>query len=86
MKFILNPKEKANELFYKFYDLKKEVKGCRNPIYSLSSSASKECALLLVSEITETQHLSGADYLSGEYNPLHCLNYWVEVEKEINKL
>ncbi len=69
----MTPKEKAEELFQKFYD---EILGIEG--WDAEGSAIK-CAIICVDEILAAGNIP----IVGEYfNDL----YWVEVKEEINKL
>jgi hypothetical protein len=70
----MTPKEKAKELFDKFYLIKDERGLCR-----LNDYIAKHCALIAVDEI-----LSFID--NSDFTNLYWLNYWIEVKEEINKL
>ena len=67
----MTPKEKAMELFDRFYSIEPV-----QPIYiGMDKGQAKQCALICVEEILET-------YI--DLDPK--LNYWKEVKKEINNL
>jgi len=72
----MTPKEKANELFGKFYSI-------TGPF-----TEAKECALIVVDEILNNNCGSTTDYgVNAEDNELYIDEYyWFEVKQEIEKL
>lgn len=79
----LTPKEKAIELFNKYYCLENNSK---KRIKIIEFDTAKQCALIAVNEI-----ISQWDYidtyladLGGKFNP--NLKYWKQVKQEIEKL
>jgi hypothetical protein len=76
-----SPKEKAQELFDKYYIV------CQEFTEEIQCSIqAKQCALIAVDEIIEQWELIHA-YIAngmGELNP--NLKYWYEVKHEIEKL
>ena len=70
-----NPKEKAKELFEKYFNIIDNS----HPLTDINISA-KQCALIAVDEILNTiEYSSQADELSK-------VSYWEEVKNEIEKL
>lgn len=71
----MTPKEKAKELYDKFY------MAIPNNEMGLDNEASIQCALIAVDEILSelTEIPYGLEYLNR-------LNYWLEVKQEIEKL
>lgn len=79
--FIMTPKEKAQEIFNKFYFAKD-----KDGFHSMSKYRARECAYIALDEIIEQW-----DYIdtylgdgNGELNP--NLKYWYEVKKEMQKI
>ena len=69
----MTPKEKAKELFEKFY-LVREI----NEVCILSNYSAKQCALIAVDEILNNDGFTKFDdYLT---------EYWKEVKQEIEKI
>ena len=66
------PKEKAEELYWKYA----EILYLLHDVRLLKNSYAKQSALIAVDEII--------DLLSHDINPL--VNYWFEVKQEIEKL
>ena len=66
----MTPKEKAEELFNKYWELNVDFDGL------IKYEFAKQCALIAVDEIIEI--------LSKDINPL--INYWFEVKQEIEKI
>lgn len=84
----MTPKEKAKELFEKYYEYvwQKHVSTRRYKTEGMSKSAAKWCALVSVNEVIEQWEYIDT-YLAdgrGELNP--NLKYWYEVKEEIKKL
>ena len=71
----MTPKEKAKELYDKFY------MAIPSDEMGLCDEASRQCALIAVDEILSelTEIPYGLEYLNR-------LNYWLEVKQEIEKL
>jgi hypothetical protein len=67
----MTPKEKAFELAHKFRLL--EIRTSENSHMMISIADAKQCALIAVDEILET-------------NPYKARNYWQEVKQEIENL
>ena len=67
----MTPKEKAFELAHKFRLL--EIRTSENSHMMISIADAKQCALIAVDEILET-------------NPYKARNYWQEVKQELLKL
>jgi hypothetical protein len=77
----MTPKEKAEELFDKFY-LVKDERG----LYRLNEFIAKQCALIAVDEIIQQWEVIDtyiADF-GGKLN--QSLKYWQEVKQEIQAL
>lgn len=79
----MTPKEKAIELYYKFYnqlsfDLTDEF----------NDKCAKQCALIAVDEILEAIPNEYLDYWQGESQMIlnEDVDYWKEVKQEIEKL
>jgi hypothetical protein len=83
----MTPKEKAQELFDKYYRLFNNFPNYQYVIENLNTIqdeklyTTKECALIAVDEILKTNpyEWDGEDLNS-------TINYWEEVKKEIEKL
>ena len=71
----MTPKEKAIELYNKFY------MAIPSDEMGLSDEASKQCALIAVDEI-----LKAVDNPDETYLMKHSVNYWTEIKKEIEAL
>jgi hypothetical protein len=74
----MTPKEKADELFDKYYSVKWHN---GKKVCSMSKQAAKDCALIAVDEIINTHLLSEKDIFGT-----HPVDYWNEVKQEIEKL
>jgi hypothetical protein len=74
----MTPKEKADELFDKYYSVKWHN---GKKVCSMSKQAAKDCALIAVDEIINTHLLSEKDIFG-----IHPVDYWQEVKQEIEKL
>jgi hypothetical protein len=74
----MTPKEKADELFDKYYSVKWHN---GKKVCSMSKQAAKDCALIAVDEIINTHLLSEKDIFGT-----HPVDYWNEVRQEIEKL
>ena len=72
----MTPKEKAQELVFKFKELPQEG----TLMFYLAFEISKQCALIAVDEILSTLYDYHYDSESGAYE------YWQEVKTEIEKL
>ena len=79
----MSPKEKAVELFKKFYCMPNNSK---NRIRVIEFNTAKQCALVAVDEILNV--LPQSEYLEdrGEYCENRERLYWKEVKQEIQKL
>jgi|688.fasta_scaffold1846696_1 hypothetical protein len=78
-----NPKEKAEELFYKFYLVRNEFGLCK-----LNEYTSKQCAFIAIDEIINTEALLNeidAECIEG-YSDTIRLEYWQQVKQEIQSL
>jgi hypothetical protein len=93
----MTPKEKAKELFNKYFDMKWQSYNIRKmSIKSMTKSAAKQCALIAVDEILTARPLEpnnvdwdgcGATHKYWyEEQKQEALNYWQEVKTEIEKL
>lgn len=72
----MTPKEKAEELFDKFYLIKDEVYDeCR-----MHENEAKQCALIAVDEILQSHY----GLLTGVKPSIY--EYWQDIKKEIEKL
>jgi hypothetical protein len=67
----MTPKEKAKELFYRYYQIVADS--------GYPEEKSKQCALIAVDEIINFMFLS-------ENENVFWINYWKEVKQEIKKL
>jgi hypothetical protein len=78
----MTPKEKADELFDKYYSVKWHN---GKKVCSMSKQAAKDCALIAVDEMIESYEF---DVISDMTNQRYIdkLNYLDEVRQEINKL
>jgi hypothetical protein len=72
------PKEKAKELVYK-YDFLKEI-------FIPSIHEQKQCALIAVDEIIESNPCFEDYDRGGNFMWNNNIYYWTEVKEEINKL
>lgn len=70
----MTPKEKANELFYEFYN---EIDSHFVENEWILKEASKQCALIAVDEIMQNQY---------DLTPKPFDNYWQEVKQEIENI
>jgi hypothetical protein len=72
----MTPKQKANELFFKYYEIIKRTLSLDHVIIS------KKCAIIAVDEILSLSKISSLrrDDVYME------LEYWIEVKQEIEKL
>ena len=82
----MTPKEKAKELFKKYYDMKWQTYNHNKispNIKSMTKSAAKHCTLIAVDEILNSyiQEESHGYIVSDKIIP-----YWQEVKQEIEKL
>jgi hypothetical protein len=73
---MLNPKQKADEIFEEYYQLSKTLDENNNwyGIFSMKKLA-KECALMSVDNI-----------LNATYENSHVYYFYVQVKEEIEKL
>jgi hypothetical protein len=71
----MTPKEKAKELYDKFY------MAIPNNEMGLDNEASIQCALIAVDEILKAVNNPDETYLMK-----HSVNYWTEVKQETEKL
>ena len=79
------PKDKAKELFEKYFDMKWQSYLKRTAsIKSMTKSAAKQCALIAVDEIMYNNLMEYPQH-SMIYSP-HKNDYWNQVKEEINKL
>jgi hypothetical protein len=86
----MTPKQKANELFFKYYEI---IEHTLSIEYVLIA---KKCAIIAVDEILETEprYPSDVDWddVGGTYHYYYeaqrqdAQNYWIEVKKEIENL
>ena len=79
--FIMTPKDKANEIFNKFYFAKN-----KDGYHSMNRYRTRECAYIALNEIIDQWEYINI-YLadgSGELNP--DLKYWYEVKRELQKI
>jgi hypothetical protein len=78
----MTPKEKADELFDKYYSVKWHN---GKKVCSMSKQAAKDCAIIAVDEMIESYEF---DVISDMTNQRYIdkLNYLDEVRQEINKL
>lgn len=83
----MTPKEKAKELFKKYYCLKNNSKTRINVI---NFDTAKQCALIAVDEIINNIYKSSSFeiyYLNNDkMNEIEAISYWNEVKQEIEKL
>ena len=80
----MSPKEKANELFYKYYD---RLEHKLSEDYSPHEVAVfKECVLLAVDEIIETLNHDIRDLDVRGNILLDLIRYWRSVREEVEKL
>ena len=79
------PKEKAKELFNQYHNLIQEIGGDIGQEILVSILA-KNCALIAVDEILQTfnNEWTKLDFWTEEING--TINFWQEVEQEINNL
>jgi len=78
---MLTPKEKSEELIGRYRKFKVGLSFC-----FLSNKEAKECALIAAKEVV-AQWFIVDTYIGdgrGELNPNY--RYWLEVERELNKL
>ena len=88
----MTPKEKAKELFDKFYDvtpldanINDSVKEANNKILA-DRNIAKQCALICVDEILKPmKYNDGFNYTTQHLNP-QLKKYWQEVKQEIELL
>jgi hypothetical protein len=80
-----SPKEKAKELFNQYHNLIQEIGGDLGHEILVSILA-KNCALIAVDEILQTfnNEWTKLDFWTEEING--TINFWQEVEQEINNL
>ena len=77
----MTPKEKAKELFNKYFDMKwQSYNISKMSIKSMTKSAAKQCALIAVEEILKSHYVLLTGIKAITYN------YWQEVKEEIEKL
>jgi vacuolar-type H+-ATPase subunit E/Vma4 len=81
----MTPKEKAKELFDKYFDMKWQSYNKRtSSIKSMTKMAAKQCTLIAVDEI-----INNNKKIPANVDGLHTnenSNYWQEVKTEIEKL
>jgi hypothetical protein len=75
----MTPKEKANELVYKYYKITKEFEFIKGEGLVPYYGSAKKCALIVVNEIFKTGLLEGSTLGINK-------KYWQEVKTEIEKL
>ena len=79
----MTPKEKAKELFDKFYFVNSEsvelITGEYEMLFSLHESDAKQCALIALDEIIEALELNS-------WQNTKQLEYYQEIKLEIEKL
>jgi hypothetical protein len=80
-----SPKEKAKELFNQYHNLIQDIGGDLGHEILVSILA-KNCALIAVDEILQTfnNEWTKLDFWTEEING--TINFWQEVEQEINNL
>ena len=76
----MTPKEKAKELVTKFAEIEDE-----QPIFVISYTQVKKCALICVDEIYKLNQLKVGRY-EGERDIEMYYSYWEDVKQEIEKL
>ncbi len=77
----MTPKEKADELFDKFYST------IPNDEMGENYKSAKQCALIVVDEIIKSSPARSPINDSSDFMPHFKANkYWNEVKQEINKL
>lgn len=72
----MSPKEKAEELFYKYRNIEFGKMG--NVFYMISATDTKKCALMAVNEIL--------GFIEDDRDRFSWKTYYKEVKKEIQKL
>jgi hypothetical protein len=80
----MTPKEKADELFDKYYSVKWHN---GKKVCSMSKQAAKDCALIAVDEIIKSSPARSPINDSSDFMPhFKAVKYWQEVKEEIEKL
>ena len=78
----LDAKEKAEQLFYKFFLIKDEVYDeCR-----MHENEAKQCALIAVDEIMKSVGSVGYGKHENKMDFTEFFKYWHEVKQELEKL
>ena len=77
----MTPKEKAQELIYKFSTPIKVFDYLENCVIHVDSSKAKGHALVAVDELIKSHYL-----LTNTNDTSHSINYWKEVKQEIQNL
>jgi hypothetical protein len=79
----MTPKEKAKELYDKFYFVNSEsvelITGEYEMLFSLHESDAKQCALIALDEIIEALELNS-------WQNIKQIKYYQEIKQEIEKL
>ena len=79
----MTPKEKAKELYDKFYFVNSEsvelITGEYEMLFSLHESDAKQCALIALDEIIEALELNS-------WQNVKQIKYYQEIKQEIEKL
>jgi hypothetical protein len=79
----MTPKEKAKELYDKFYFVNSEsvelITGEYEMLFSLHESDAKQCALIALDEIIEALELNS-------WQNINQIKYYQEIKQEIEKL
>lgn len=70
----MTPKEKAQELFFNFYEIDND-----SIDFGMNKEMAKQCALIAVDEIIEALH-------EHHWQNRLIIDYWQEVKQEIEKL
>ena len=76
----MTPKEKAKELYDKFY------MAIPSDEMGLCDEASRQCALIAVDEIIEFMEVDDFDSDTCYWANHSKMQYWIEVKQEIEKL
>lgn len=87
----MTPKEKAQELFDKFYDKVEDAEcntyeGWMKPDRSLLYSSAKECALIAVNEVLQFMMDEDIKTKTCHYANSHWTPYYYKVKEEIQSL
>lgn len=80
---MLTPKEKAEELFNKFYYAKDQ-----DGFHSMNKHRAVECAIIAVNQILQIQTLRSTKMSAklDRYSESDSVEYWNEVLTELNNL